>query len=348
MSRRAVIGGSAALAGLAGAALLGTTRQGPKVPASATGRRRASSTTSTSASSTTATSTTTTTEAPSTSAETTTTTQPPVDRLAPFRGYGAWWDAYSWSPTFTAANERPRTRTLFPADVARLALSGVQTLFLQTANDRAEPDLLDEPVLREIVDAARGSGIRVVAWYVPVHLDQGRDLARLEAPLALGVDGVATDMEVDDEPDVALRNERLRWVSEQFAARHPEVPFGAITNPPVLYDEINLRWWPDFPYRQLVPHYDVWIPMAYWTQRKGVWRDATNYTRDSVLRLRMHTGVADLPVHVIGGLADQTSVGEVKAMAAVMRETGCVGGSLYDETVTGPGLRDVLRAELTR
>jgi hypothetical protein len=204
--------------------------------------------------------------------ETTTTTQPPVDRLAAFRGYGAWWDAYSWSPTFTAANDRQRT--LFPADVARLALSGVQTLYLQTANDRAEPDLLDEPVLREIVDAARVSGIRVVAWYVPVHRDQGRDLARLEAPLALGVDGVATDMEVDDEPDVALRNARLVWVSQQFAGRHPEVPFGAITNPPVLYDEINLRWWPDFPYRDLVAHYDVWVPMAYWTQRKGGWRDA--------------------------------------------------------------------------
>jgi hypothetical protein len=266
MSRRALIGGSAALAALGGAALAGAATRGPTELASATGRRQPPTTTVP------PTTVPPTTVPPTTVPETTTTTQPPVDRLAAFRGYGAWWDAYSWSPTFTAANDRQRT--LFPADVARLALSGVQTLYLQTANDRAEPDLLDEPVLREIVDAARVSGIRVVAWYVPVHRDQGRDLARLEAPLALGVDGVATDMEVDDEPDVALRNARLVWVSQQFAGRHPEVPFGAITNPPVLYDEINLRWWPDFPYRDLVAHYDVWVPMAYWTQRKGGWRDA--------------------------------------------------------------------------
>jgi hypothetical protein len=346
VSRRAVIGGGAALAAMAGAAVAGAATRGPVELASATGRRRPPTTTTTTTTTATTTTVPPTTEAPTTVPETTTTTQPPVDRLAAFRGYGAWWDAYNWSPTFTAANNRPLTVSL--ADVNRLALSGVQTLYLQSGHNRAEPDVLDEPLQREIIAAAHGHGIRVVAWYVPVHLDQGRDLARLEAAVALGVDGVATDMEVDDEPDIALRNERLRWVSAEFAARHPEVPFAAITNPPVLYDEINLRWWPSFPYQQLVPHYDVWIPMAYWTQRKGVWRDAANYTRDSVLRLRLHTAVADLAVHVIGGLAHQASVGEVQAMGAVMRETGCVGGSLYDETVTGPGLREVLRAELTR
>jgi hypothetical protein len=72
------------------------------------------------------------------------------------------------------------------------------------------------------------------------------------------------------------------------------------------------------------------------------------YTRDSVVRLRLHTRVADLAVHMIGGLAGDTSVGEVQAMGAVMRETGCVGGSLYDEPTTPPPLRDALRVELTR
>jgi hypothetical protein len=337
LSRRVVIGGGA-LAALAGAVVAGAASRSPVELGSATGRRLASTTSTTAVPSTTV--------APTTVPETTTTATAPIDRLAAFRGYGAWWDAYSWSPSFTAANGRPQS--LFPADVNRLALSGVQTLYLQTGHNRAEPDLLDEPVLREIVAAAKGHGIRVVAWYVPVHLDQARDLARLEAAVSLGVDGVATDMEVDDEPDVALRNARLVWISEQFAVRHPDVPFGAITNPPVLYDEINLNWWPSFPYAALVPHYDAWIPMAYWTQRKGAWRDAATYTRDTVARLRAYTGVPDLPIHMIGGLAEDTTVAEVQAMAAVIRETGCIGGSLYDERTTSPELRDALRAEFTR
>lgn len=269
-----------------------------------------------------------------------------VDRLAPFRGYGVWWDVYDWSPTFTSI--KGRQLTINADHVDRVADAGVQTIYVQTGHHSADTDILDEPILTSMINRAHDRGMKVVGWYVPTHQDMERDLRRTEAPISLGVDGMGLDVETDDEPDVGARNARLIWAVENFAGRNPDTPFASIPNPPVLYDELNHQWWPNFPYKEVAPYFDVWMPMAYWTLRKGQWADPYLFVKENNDRLRAYTENPNLPLHPIGGLAEDTTAGTVEEMGRAMRDTNSIGGSLYDDATTNPELYGVLKTQFTR
>lgn len=267
---------------------------------------------------------------------------PPVRDLAPYRGLGAWLDVWDWSPTYTGG------RNGFAlTDVDGLAAQGVQTVYIQTSRwDRSE-DLLDEALLRSIVERAHRRGMKVVGWYLPTFDDEARDLRRLQAAARVGVDGIGVDIEAREYvSDAAERSRRLLRLSSSLRATVPHLPLAAVVFPPVASEIINQNFWPGFPWEELGPHYDVWMPMAYWTYRtpESGWRDPHRYIATNVDLLRDLLGDPALAVHPVGGEAATLTAGDVEAMARAVAERGAIGGSLYDALTTGAHLWEPLRA----
>ena len=224
-----------------------------------------------------------------------------------------------------------------PADVDAMAAAGVQTLFIQTAHADVDGDLVDPDLLIALVDRARARGLGVVGWYVPTFVDEAGDMRRLLAAASLRVDGVAVDIEARNLRDVGLRNQRLISLSRRLRAALPGHRLGAIVMPPVLLDIVNPGFWPGFPWRELSPSYDVWLPMSYSSERlrDSGWRDGYRYTIENITRLREHLGRPDAPVHTISGIADRLVRADLEGTVRAVRETGAVGASLYDWRSTG-------------
>jgi len=110
-------------------------------------------------------------------------------------------------------------------------------------------------------------------------------------------------------------------------------------------EDVNPNYWPDYPWAGLAQFYDVWQPMAYWTNRRDQWRDAYVYTATNIDRLRQHIGRPDAVVHPIGGIGDESNSDDITAFDQAAVDRGCVGGSLYDYRTTGddlwPGLQQL-------
>jgi len=277
-----------------------------------------------------------------TAAPTTTTTTPPVLQAAAARdltvysGLGTWIDVYDWSLTF--GKDGPLVDL---ADIDRMAASGVQTLYVQTSKWDAPTDVLEPERLLPMIARAKQHGIAVVAWYLPTFEDPRTDIHRLmEAARIPGVDALAVDIESLKLKDVPERNRRLVELSANLRAALPNVALGGIPYPPVVTDVINPNLWPDFPWREIAPHYDIWLPMSYQSDRKpeSGYRDGYRYTAENIDRLRARLGLPDAPVHTIGGIADRTSPQDVADIIRAASERRVVGGSLYDWKTTAPGL----------
>jgi hypothetical protein len=294
---------------------------------------------------------TTTTLPPTTVASTTippTTLPPPPPSTAPprhlagvlpadvdaYRGLGTWVDVYDWTAQFG------RGDLVTPATVDAMAAAGVQTLYIQTAKWDVGQEVLEPDRLLPIINRARQQGIRVVGWFLPGLVDPAWDLVHLLASAKLGLDGLAVDIEFRRVEDLAERNRRLIELSRALRAALPNQALGAIVLPPVVLDVINPNYWPAFPWRELVPFYDVWLPMAYWTNRKADsgYRDGYRYTWENITRLREHLGVPGAPVHFIGGIGDATIPADIGGMLRASAEHGVLGASLYDWRTTGAGL----------
>jgi hypothetical protein len=255
-------------------------------------------------------------------------------------GLGAWWDVWDWSPTFVRSRNPAANPPLGLADVDRLADAGVQTLYIQTATFRHPDVLLDPALLRAILDRSHARGMRVVGWYLPEFIDLKFDLDRLVAIGQFGFDGLGVDIESTANPDVADRTRKLITESQFLRGAFANLTLIAIPVTPVIWEELNRSWWPGFPYRQLVPFYDAWAPMAYWSYRtpQSGWKDPYRYTYETVVRLRRLTGRPDLPVHPIGGEAANLTGEDIFWMNAAMVDTNSIGGSIYDDASTPAAL----------
>jgi hypothetical protein len=187
--------------------------------------------------------------------------------------------------------------------------------------------------------------MRVVAWYLPDLGDPNSDLQRLTAISQLPVDGLAVDIESRSVSDVGERNARLLSLSAALRQQLPQQVLSAIVLPPVVMEDVNPNYWPDYPWTGLAQYYDVWQPMSYWTNRRGEWRDSYLYTGTNIDRIRMRTGNPDAIVHTIGGIGDETSPDDVAKMVQAADERGCIGGGIYDYRTTGddlwPGLQSL-------
>lgn len=255
----------------------------------------------------------------------------PTGSLAEYRGLGAWIDVFDWAAAYTNGNPSVGT-----ADIDRMADFGVQTLYVQAARHDS-PNTVQEPErLIPLIDRAHQRGMRVVAWYLPTLENLAADLDRLVAIAALNVESVAVDIESTKVADVNERNRRLVDLSAQLRRALPGRSIGAIVLPAVVLEVINQNYWPNFPYRELIPYYDVWMPMSYWTNRTQAsgYRDAWRYTAENIDRLRNNLGLPNAPVHAIGGIGDKTTPLDADGYLRASNERGALGGSLYDYRTT--------------
>jgi hypothetical protein len=266
-----------------------------------------------------------------------------------YAGYGTWVDVYDFLPAMQTPG---RTPVVTPESVDDMADGGVRTIYLQAArNDPRTPGrLVDRDLIAEFLARAHERGVRVVGWYLPHFGDLDRDLAHLEAISTFEAgghrfDGVAVDIEwTRAVPDARERSRRLVQLSRRLRDAVGDDALGAIVLPPVHLEEVNRSTWPGFPWEDLGPLYDAWLPMGYWTDRRpeSGWRDARVYTEENVDRLRTALGDDDAAVHAIGGIGDAATSDDLTQFAETLQDTGAIGGSVYDWATLSPEERDHL------
>lgn len=261
--------------------------------------------------------------------------------LEPHQGLAAWVDAFDWSVALGG-----ETPVVDEEDLVAMADLGVQTVYLQTSH-LAVPDqiVLEQDRLEKLIDTAHENGMSVVAWYLPTLVDVDVDLERLLASAELDVDGLAVDIESTVVKDPAERNARLLELSAALRAALPDRVIGAITLSAVHLQVVNLDYWPDFPWAEVAESYDLILPMTYWSIRLPEWRDGNRYVGENIDRIRAATGDPDIPIHVIGGIADEATVEQVQGMLqAIVARDGVIGASLYDWATSSPQQWAVLSA----
>jgi hypothetical protein len=246
---------------------------------------------------------------------------PAPERLSAFAGLSTWIDVYDieWTPEEQV-------------HVAHLA--GVDTIFVQSARYASEHDIDDAARLGALVDAAHARGIKVMTWYIPDFLDPERDLRRSQAAIAFTSpngnrpDAFGLDIELDSERDITVRNQRLFELSAALRAwTGPDYPMAAIVLPPLQLD-LNGTWWPGFPYAELRPFYDVYIPMSYSSYRGTDAEKTYSWNLENILQTRVRAGDPDLPIHMAGGIAD--NLPEVGAFVQAVADGMVLGAGLYD------------------
>jgi hypothetical protein len=259
-----------------------------------------------------------------------------------FDGLGTWVDIYDGS--VYATPER---------SAQRIAAHHVKTVWIETANYGASADVVDPVRLGLVVDALHVRGVQVVAWYLPGHvnqaLDQRRSLAMLtfRTPSGGSFDGVALDIESTKLRNVALRSRRAVALAAWLRGQAGDTPLAIVPfNPRGL--ERRPTTWPGFPWAQLAQSADAFAPMVY-TGGALTGFDATyGYVTRALRLLRTDTGEPDVPIHVVGGVANRMGPDELAGfVAAVADDGGTVGVSLYDWLTTTPRAWTAL-AQLSR
>lgn len=246
--------------------------------------------------------------------------------LDPYRGLGAWVDVYDWTTEF--GGEMP---AVGPDQIDHMArVDGVQTLFIQTSHFKSAADVIEPDRLRALIERAHANRLPVVAWYLPTLEDLELDLHRLLAGAAMGVDGLAVDIESRKVEEPAERNRRLLELSARLRAAVGGRAIGAITPSAVHLQVVNPGWWPEFPWAEIAQTYDAILPMAYWSVRGGEYRNAERYIAENIDRIRASTGEAQVAVHPIGGIADAATVEDMHGFVRAAAPRGVLGGSLYD------------------
>jgi hypothetical protein len=190
-----------------------------------------------------------------------------------------------------------------------------------------------------------------VAWYLPKFYDLDSDMRRLLAMRDFrfeghGFDGIGLDIEWrQDVPDPAERNVRLIELSRRLRSAMGNATVSAIPLPPVVMEVVNPDYWPNFPWREIAPFYDVWLPMAYWTFRtqSSGYRDGYRYTEENIRRLRADLGLPDAAVHPVGGTDNRSTDEDYRGFVRACAQQRCIGGSIYDWRTTPPQAWDILR-----
>lgn len=251
---------------------------------------------------------------------------PKEGRLAAYRHLGTWVDMYDKGPW--ADPERA---------VRRMKRKGVTTLYLQTAN-YAKPrkdTIYRRGRTERLLIAAHAEGIKVVAWYLPSFKKMRRDWRRTKAALTFQArdgqrfDSFALDIESTREADVATRNRRLKELTKRIRNKvGSDYPLGAIV------PDVHTSYWTWFPYRMLNRHYDVFLPMGYFSFRVGTRKGAYSHTRDNIWAIRDRTGDPNVKIHPIGGIAGRVGDDAARGFVGAVKDGSVLGGSYYDFPIT--------------
>ena len=265
--------------------------------------------------------------------------------LSAYEHAGTWVTRYRFSREYAGTNP-----PITPADVDAMADAGVHTIYLQAAApDPAYPGLLSPDLLAEFLTRAHARGMQVVAWYLPKLTDVSADMRRLQAMVDFrasgqAFDGIAVDIEDLSVADADARNAALIDLSTRLYAAAPNVPLGAIVLPPVVTDVLNTSYWPNFPWHQLSGLYQVWLPMAYWSNRTDpTYSDPYRYTAENISRTRGDLGEQCAAVSVVGGFGTTETAQDYAAMVQAATAQGAVGVSIFDWTTTPAAVWPVVR-----
>jgi hypothetical protein len=247
-----------------------------------------------------------------------------------FQGLGTWIDVYD-TALYNSSS----------AVAGRLAARGVETAWIETANDRSKTDVVQAAGLARLVDALHARGISAVGWYLPGHDAPARDLRRARALLSFrtpaggSFDGVALDIESLRAKNVARRTARMLDLLATLNDEAGSTPIAAITYPPRAFER-HLSWWPGFPWSDIAGQVDAIVPMLY-TGGGFEGYDATyGYVARSLRLLRTAVG-DDIVVHAAGGVANRMTKDELKAFDDAVLDDGTASGwSLYDFQTTTP------------
>jgi hypothetical protein len=241
-----------------------------------------------------------------------------------YSGTGAWIDRYDFARLEDADSV-----------VAEMATHGVDTLYVETASWKVPKrvDIVAPEQTQALITAAHASNMKVVAWYLPGFKDLRTDMRRVRAALELrtldgqSFDSFALDIEANGVNPVWRRNAALLKLSRMIRDEvGPDYELGAIVPDQLSTSSGNVLW-PNFPYAETAPYYDVFLPMAYssFNRARGA-RRVYEYVAANIRFVRRATGK---PVHVIGGLTDSMTRREETAVAQAARDAGAVGASLY-------------------
>lgn len=248
----------------------------------------------------------------------------PAD-LSAYEGLASWIDIFNLKPW---ANP--------PGAVRTLAKRGAKTIFLQTSTYGQNRALYDREAIDQFLYHAHKRGLEVVAWYVPSFNQQGIDFARAKrairyrSPSGHRFDSFGLDIEATHVGNIALRNKRLMRLSKRIRrVAGPSYPLGAITPDPVI-----ATYWPNFPYKKVARVYDVFVPMGYWTFRARGFKEVREYTAKGVRNIERAVGKKDVPIHFIGGIADDAGTSDLRGFTKAAREEDLIGASLYDYPIT--------------
>ena len=223
-----------------------------------------------------------------------------------------------------------------------MAENGVQTLFFETSNYQMRRDIVRPDRVARFIEAAHAEGLQVVAWYLPSLTDLNRDLRRslaavnFKTPDGEQFDSFGLDIEATLVRSPTKRNERLLTLTRRIRAAVPqELALGAIVPSPVGM-RLKPSYWPRFPFAQLARSYDVFLPMGYFTYRRHYPGGSAAYTLSNIRLLRAGTGDPALPVHVIGGIADDVTSSQLRGFLRAARTGAAIGAGLYDFALTTP------------
>jgi hypothetical protein len=249
----------------------------------------------------------------------------PATRLDAYRGIATWvdvFDAKAWRDPAAAVRD--------------MADHGVRTIFIETATAKSTTAILNPSAMSTFITEAHARNMYIVAWYPPNMRKDSVDFERAIQAIEFATDdgqrfdSVALDIESTVVKPIGLRNRNVIDLSQRIRSRvGTDYPLGAIIPSPVGLTK-QTGFWNVFPYTELAKTYDIFLPMSYYTYHTHTTAGAYADTDASMRILRAQPGCETIPVHIIGGLAGDTSAAQVQQFARAAGETDCIGVSLYD------------------
>jgi hypothetical protein len=256
--------------------------------------------------------------------------------LPALRGLSAWVDLYDYGKSGPAA-------AAGLADVA--ASHGVSTIWVETSRYNTA-DIAYASALSALVDRAAARHMRVIAWVLPEFRSVSADLAKARAAAAFRSSGahrfaaLGLDIEVSSGANASDRSSRLLQLANALHG-HIGMPLVSIVPPPVGFSR-HPTYWPGFPWRTLAARSDALAPMGYWSYSHDA--DPGTYTSTVLKETRQLVGRSSYPIHVVGGLAADTSAAGAASFCRTAKSGGAIGASLYDLTSTPASLWAPLQA----
>jgi len=256
-----------------------------------------------------------------------------------YRGLGSWVDIYedkAWAnPTATVADMKSH---------------GVRTIYLETGNSRQKTAIFKPAAQSAFIRAAHARGMKVVAWYLPDLKNVNSDYSRIAAAIKFRTadgqrfDSFALDIESSAVTPVSTRNSRLDTLTKKIRkVAGASYPLGAIIPSPVGMSK-NKTYWKGFPYKSLAAQYNAFVPMSYYTYHGKGAAAATADTLSNIRIIRAQPGCKTIPIHLIGGIADDSTTAEVKAFVAATQKARVSGASFYSWTGTSAAAWKALSA----